>query len=193
MGNFFAKCPWKNSLPIHNHEPLTRDELGEIILNNRCRLFQVVSHRLDMEETGGRYDRWRQELFPGAGGERASGWDEGIGTAFKYKTLAQKVSEDLPRLWELIPKPGIKPQYDGTEVVSRVHDQDRDRYVAMVENHLLAPIRGNVRWDFPVMQVADVPNPPYWSTVTAFPRRRFFFLAVLVSIVTTSNLLPQFS
>jgi len=109
---------------------------GDKVLNNRCWLLRVASQQLNMEETSRNYGSWNRAFFFGDDGQRVPDWDKNVNVAFNAKTLGQKSFEALPRLRAL--------QDEGQDECSvPIHLLHRDAYVEMVENHLLASVRGN--------------------------------------------------
>jgi len=156
-------CEWRATTPVHRHAPLSREEFGEVVLNLRCRSLQIASQQFDMEATGVCYDRWKREFFPDGDGQRAPGWDTFVEVAFRKKNLSQKVDGASPRLRDL------RNAEDGASAVSPILPQHREAFVEMVENHLLASIRGNERWDFPRIGHPDTPRAPRWDPSEPFP------------------------
>lgn len=50
---FLGPCP----------QPLSRELFRDLVFNSHCRLLQVASQQLNMEETGKSYDHWRRDFF----------------------------------------------------------------------------------------------------------------------------------
>ncbi len=115
-------------------QPLSREQFGDIVFNNRCRLLKFASQQLNMEETSA----------TAAGIVHPS-----LKTDSELLTGTRTwISPLLPRLWA---KNRLRLSLDYVRFKTRGQDecsvpiylQHREVYVEMVENHLLASVRGN--------------------------------------------------